>query len=187
MVSGALQVVLPARSVARARVVNRDFLTLDEPESFDLVYGHAVLHHFENFEALFLRIRQLLKPGGILICVEPSACHPLYRAIRALYRPFQSDARWEWPFTPATVSALERAFQVVDGFGWGRWSLPLSVLAGVPALGHLVKPLYLRQVRSEMDRGLAGNVWVNSYVTVIAMRRPGPADGVGAGPGPQRV
>ena len=33
-------------------------------ESFDLVFGHAVLHHLPDLEAAFAEFRRVLKPGG---------------------------------------------------------------------------------------------------------------------------
>jgi len=42
-------------------------------ESFDLVYGHAVLHHLPDLEVAFTEFRRVLRPGGrIAFCGEPS-------------------------------------------------------------------------------------------------------------------
>ena len=150
---------------AAARAV--DFLTLDEGRKFDLIYAHGVLHHFENPAPLFTKLAALTKPGGVLLFVEPSAVNPLYRAIRALYRPLQSDAAWEWPFQRRTVDALERHFTAVEGFGWGRWSLPLSVLTGLPLLGGLVTGTYLKATQKEVGQNWHPKVWHNSMVTAL--------------------
>ncbi|MGB7589314.1 MAG: class I SAM-dependent methyltransferase [Solirubrobacterales bacterium] len=44
-----------------------------EDESFDLVFGHAVLHHIPDLEQAFREFRRVLRPGGaIAFCGEPS-------------------------------------------------------------------------------------------------------------------
>ena len=43
-------------------------------DSFDLVFGHAVLHHLPDLDAAFREFRRVLKPGGMVaFCGEPSA------------------------------------------------------------------------------------------------------------------
>jgi len=42
-------------------------------DSFDLVLGHAVLHHLPDLDAAFAEFRRVLRPGGTLVfCGEPS-------------------------------------------------------------------------------------------------------------------
>lgn len=42
-------------------------------DSFDLVVGHAVLHHLPDLEGAFAEFRRVLSPGGALVfCGEPS-------------------------------------------------------------------------------------------------------------------
>jgi ubiquinone/menaquinone biosynthesis C-methylase UbiE len=44
-----------------------------EDESFDLVFGHAVLHHIPDLKHAFAEFRRVLRPGGaIAFCGEPS-------------------------------------------------------------------------------------------------------------------
>jgi ubiquinone/menaquinone biosynthesis C-methylase UbiE len=44
-----------------------------EAASFDLVFGHAVLHHLPNLEKAFSEFRRVLKPGGVVAFAgEPS-------------------------------------------------------------------------------------------------------------------
>jgi ubiquinone/menaquinone biosynthesis C-methylase UbiE len=44
-----------------------------EDESFDLVFGHAVLHHLPNLAGSFREFRRVLRPGGVVaFCGEPS-------------------------------------------------------------------------------------------------------------------
>ena len=42
-------------------------------ESFDLVFGHAILHHIPDLERAFSRVHRVLRPGGtVAFCGEPS-------------------------------------------------------------------------------------------------------------------
>jgi ubiquinone/menaquinone biosynthesis C-methylase UbiE len=44
-----------------------------EDESFDLVFGHAVLHHIPDMERALAEFKRVLRPGGaIAFCGEPS-------------------------------------------------------------------------------------------------------------------
>ena len=44
-----------------------------EDESFDLVFGHAVLHHIPDLDRALGEFRRVLRPGGaIVFCGEPS-------------------------------------------------------------------------------------------------------------------
>jgi ubiquinone/menaquinone biosynthesis C-methylase UbiE len=44
-----------------------------EDGSFDLVFGHAVLHHLPDLTAAFSEFRRVLRPGGVVaFCGEPS-------------------------------------------------------------------------------------------------------------------
>jgi SAM-dependent methyltransferase len=75
-----------------------------EDGSFDLVFGHAVLHHLPDLEGAFREFSRVLRPGGVVaFCGEPSyygdriaawpkrganALAPLWRALmRAAPRP----------------------------------------------------------------------------------------------------
>jgi len=61
-----------------------------EDESFDLVLGHAVLHHLPDLDQAFSEFRRVLRPGGIVAFAgEPSrhgdriAAYPKRAAVRA--------------------------------------------------------------------------------------------------------
>ena len=68
LAANAERLELPVRSL-RADAESLPFA----PESFDLVLGHAVLHHLPNLERAFSEFHRVLKPGGrIVFAGEPS-------------------------------------------------------------------------------------------------------------------
>jgi ubiquinone/menaquinone biosynthesis C-methylase UbiE len=53
-----------------------------EDQSFDLVFGHAVLHHLPHLPAALAEFRRVLRPGGTLaFCGEPSRYGDLLAAV----------------------------------------------------------------------------------------------------------
>lgn len=53
--------------------------------SFDIVFGSAVLHHSKNLKTVFTEIRRVLRPGGRLVLINEAArgvwerIHPVYK------------------------------------------------------------------------------------------------------------
>jgi ubiquinone/menaquinone biosynthesis C-methylase UbiE len=53
-----------------------------EDAGFDLVFGHAVLHHIPDLERAFDEFHRVLRPGGVLVfCGEPSRYGDLIAAV----------------------------------------------------------------------------------------------------------
>lgn len=125
---------------ADARAV--DFLKAGfQKNSFDLVYAKSVLHHFEFLEPVLRKLTHILEPGGVVISTDPLRTEPINRLARALYRPFQTDSQWEWPFSRSTFSLLRRFFvlESTQGFlGASKFSFPLFLLPFGEGLGHRI-------------------------------------------------
>jgi len=77
-----------------------------EDESFDLVFGHAVLHHLPDLAQAFDEFHRVLRPGGTLVFAgEPSrtgdkiAAYPKRAAVRAapLWRTLMRARKAERP------------------------------------------------------------------------------------------
>jgi ubiquinone/menaquinone biosynthesis C-methylase UbiE len=133
---------LSEKRLSSARAVAMDFLANDWPDGhFDVVYAHSVLHHFANIEAALAELCRVVKPGGIIITLDPLSTDPLNRIARAAYRPFQTDRDWEFPFTGATLRAFERYFQIeaVQGLeGAVKLAYPLLLVPVLEPIGLAV-------------------------------------------------
>jgi ubiquinone/menaquinone biosynthesis C-methylase UbiE len=86
-------------------------------ESFDLVFGHAVLHHIPNLAGAFAEFARVLRPGGtVAFCGEPSrygdflAAIPKRTALLAAplwRRAVRASERQEYPDAEPNGHSLE--------------------------------------------------------------------------------
>ncbi len=113
------------KDLPNARAFAIDFLS-DEflEKDFDLIYAYGVLHHFKDVELLIGRLREKLKTNGIIISIDPLQTSLPIKIIRTLYRPFQSDKDWEWPFSKKVYYQFESAFKIKERramLGKAKW------------------------------------------------------------------
>ncbi len=117
---GILSEKLAAAGLTNAKAVAIDFLSeeFDKEQSFDLIYIYGAMHHFRYFEVLLERLNKFLKNDGCIVTYDPTETSSIIKFVRVLYRPFQSDAKWEWPFTKKTYKLINQYFLVdkVQGF-----------------------------------------------------------------------
>jgi ubiquinone/menaquinone biosynthesis C-methylase UbiE len=90
-----------------------------DDESFDLVFGHAVLHHIPDLERAFAEFQRVLRPGGaVAFCGEPSRYGDMIAAV------------------PKRVGVLAApAWRRVLGAGPARW-----LTDGAASDGHELEP-----------------------------------------------
>ncbi len=129
---------LAENNISNARAIACDFLSDDFTlKDFDIIYAKSVFHHFEHMEVFLKRVHEVLKPGGMVITFDPlQTSYPVLLA-RTLYRPFQSDRHWEWPFTKKTFELIQKNFQIqhVQGtMGQAKWAVPLAFFSTKTAI-----------------------------------------------------
>ncbi len=120
------------KEIPTAKGVAADFFSDNFQESdFDLIYAYGVLHHFKNVDNLIDHLNEKLTTGGEIISYDPlQTSFPIW-FIRKLYRPFQSDAAWEWPFSRKTFRKFSKNFDVIERrgvLGKSKWYFLYSLL-----------------------------------------------------------
>jgi SAM-dependent methyltransferase len=149
-----------------------DLLSFESEKPYDLIYAQGVLHHFRHPEVLFAILHRLLGGGGKLVFSDPSEVNAILQLFRRLYRPFQTDQAWEWPFSKQTVAAMADKFQVIDAFGFGRISSLMVPIVSIPVLGNLLGPVYQGLVNWELNRPFSEqDIWQQAVVYGLAVRR----------------
>ncbi len=110
-----------------------DFLADDfAPADFDIIYAQSVLHHFEYIDVALDRVLEKLAPGGKVITLDPVQSWWGARLVRAAFRPFQTDAAWEFPFTSTAMRKIETRFtveQCLALYRKAKWALALGLVS----------------------------------------------------------
>ena len=98
-----------------ASAIAVDFLSPEFHQTdFDIIYAYGVLHHFENFDLLVSKLKEKLATNGVIISYDPLETSLPIKILRALYRPFQDDKDWEWPFTKSVITKIKTNFKVEE-------------------------------------------------------------------------
>ena len=98
-----------------------------EDESFDFVYGCAILHHLEYNRALD-EIYRVLKPGGRILFAEPLGINPVGKLVRVMTPFARTDD--EKPLMFKELAELEKKFYTRHYYE-EFFSVPLGVVSGV--------------------------------------------------------
>ena len=127
-----LQEKIDAQGSTNAKAYAVDLLSdAFKERDFDVVYAQSVFHHFKYMDPFLERIDEILADGGQVITSDPLATYLPMKIFRSLYRPFQRDSAWEFPFTQKTFDSFQNYFDIenVQGMmGNTKWVLVLYPL-----------------------------------------------------------
>ena len=148
--------VAEADQRARANGVRVRFTVADaenlpySDESFDAVWGNAILHHLDLHRA-GAELKRVLRPGGVAVFCEPWGGNPLLGfARRALPYPGKNRTADEHPLRAADLTPLRQHFPElrIEGFQFFgmvrrvcRWSVVCRTADAVDRLTLRVCPL----------------------------------------------
>jgi ubiquinone/menaquinone biosynthesis C-methylase UbiE len=105
--------------------------------SFDAVWGHAVLHHLDPRTAA-RELARVLRPGGVAVFCEPWGENPFLNwARRRLTYPGKERTPDEQPLRRRQVRLLRQAFPVVKVRGYQLLSMARRVLRPGPLVRRL--------------------------------------------------
>lgn len=146
---------LESKGLSHARAEALDFLSPEFSDIFDVVYAYSVMHHFQDFDSFLGVLVRHLKPGGIVVSIDPLRTSVPVRIMRSIYRPFQSDSEWEWPFSVQSFATIQKYFRISEiqgSLGHSKWAVPISIAA--PRLAaRMGRWLHQRDLRSANQLG----------------------------------
>jgi SAM-dependent methyltransferase len=157
---------------AKAQAI--DFLAPEFVEKdFDLIYAYGVLHHFEYTEILIAKLNDKLALRGEVISYDPLETSVPIKIIRTLYRPFQSDAAWEWPLTKETFYKFQKAFEIKEKHGLlgkSKWVAFLDIL---PISANKKKKIGQKWHQQDWDESSASESTMFScmHLTMLMQKR----------------
>ena len=112
---------------------NPQFLLMDahdlqfEDETFDMVFGAAILHHLNMAQALD-EIFRVLKPNGKILFVEPLDMNPVGKIVRSLTKKARTED--EQPLRMCDIDEIKKRFDI-QFYYEEFFSVPLGVISRV--------------------------------------------------------
>ena len=80
---------------------------------------------------MIAKLQEKLNTNGIIISYDPLETSFPIKVLRAIYRPFQSDKDWEWPFTKSVLDKINNSFKIEEirgVLGRSKYGILLNLL-----------------------------------------------------------
>ena len=128
-----------------------------ENETFDMVFGCAILHHLNMVPALD-EIFRILKPEGKILFVEPLDLNPVGKLVRSLTKKARTED--EQPLRICDIAEIKKRFHT-QFFYEEFLSVPFGVVSGILFKNRTNA---LMRFAFSMDQFLDQNFkWIRSY------------------------
>jgi len=163
---------LETAGLDHAEAITGDILSADLGGPWDVIYAHGVLHHFANLDPILKRLAASLNSDGVLITFDPMQTSWPIRSVRRLFRPFQSDADWEFPFDRLSFETIQKHFSIigVQGvLGYAKWAAPLLLLPGDTHFAR-ERITYWHERDKQLATSLGPNLWRCMSSTLCCVR-----------------
>lgn len=155
---------------ASARYANCSFESMDAEDmrfasdSFDLIYGHGILHHLD-LRRSFSELRRTLRPGGMAVFMEPLGHNPLLNWYRARTPELRTPD--EHPLVAKDFDLAAEYFDQVDATFFGLTTSLAVPLRNTPLAGISLSLL------GALDKVLCANrsIGLNAWYALIVLRR----------------
>lgn len=146
---------------ARAEVM--DFLSpeFEKEGKFDVIFVYSAMHHFKYFDHFLKRLDSYLNEGGMVVTYDPTETPIFIWLARRIYRPFQSDAKWEWPFNRSSYKTIEENFEIEKVQGFMGHSRRALIYYFIP-ISDSIKKQRLRRLHAQ-DLALANYIGKDLY------------------------
>ena len=128
-----------------------------ESETFDMVFGEAILHHLNMIPALD-EIFRVLKPEGQILFVEPLDMNPFGKLVRSLTKKARTED--EQPLRICDITEIKKRFHT-QFFYEEFLSVPFGVVSGML---FKERSNALMRFAFSMDQFLDRNFkWIRNY------------------------
>jgi ubiquinone/menaquinone biosynthesis C-methylase UbiE len=159
-----------AKELAINENSSAQFLTGDavrlpfERESVDVCFMVGLLHHFPNYAPVIDDIYRILKPGGVVVAIEPNALNIAYRTSFKLVHMKNGVTPNEHPLSPFRIRReFSQIFDEVSIIPFRSSDVPFlrqSGFLGKGILGAGLKAVYLFMRRLFVPKILQGTFFI---------------------------
>jgi len=156
---------LSIKENSSAKFITGDAVNLPcKNESVDVCFMVGLLHHFPNYGPVIEDIYRILKPGGLIVAIEPNALKLSYLISFKLVHIKNGVTPNEYPLSPLRIRReLLAIFNDVAIIPFRSSDVPFlrqSGRLGKGVLGEIIKVLYLLLRRLFVPKILQGTFFI---------------------------